>query len=41
MKENKKIHITPKQKEGLRKELAARMKIRNRRAKERREHIYK
>lgn len=37
----KKIIITPKQKERLRRELKARMKIRNKRLEERRQHIYK
>ncbi len=41
MKEAKKIIITPKQKELLRRELKERMKIRNKRIEERRQHIYK
>ncbi len=39
--QNKKIKITPTQKKLLRRELKARMKIRNKRLEERRQHIYK
>lgn len=41
MKETKKIHITPKQKIMLRREFKQRMRIRDKRAAARREHIYK
>ncbi len=41
MEETKKIKLTPKQKEHLRRELKARMKIRNKRLEERRQYIYK
>ena len=41
MKKDKKIIITPKQKEMLKKELTERMKVRNRHSEERQKHIYK
>ena len=41
MKEDKKIKITPKQKEMLKKELTARMKIRNRHSAERQSRFFK